>query len=54
MNRMTLLKAIGNIDDKYIEEAVSVQDKEIKLINIEQNKPGQIVSKKTFKHVIRH
>ena len=52
MNRMTLLKAIGNIDDKYIVEAVKVQDNEIKLINIEQNKPGQAVSKKTFKQYI--
>ena len=52
MNRMTLLKAIGSIDDKYIEEAVKFQDNEIKLINIEQNKPGQAVSKKTFKQYI--
>ena len=52
MNRMTLLKAIGNIDDKYIEEAVYIKDKEINLINIDQNKQVKTVRKKTFKQYI--
>ena len=52
MNRMTLLKAIGNIDDKYIEEAIYINDNEIKLINIDSTKEKPIGSKKRFRHFV--
>ena len=44
MNGMTLLKAIGNIKDEYIEEAETSGNKEIHLIDIKRKKKARILN----------
>ncbi len=44
MNGMTLLKAIGNIKDEYIEEAETSGSKEIHLIDIKRKKKARILN----------